>query len=266
MPHLDVDGVRLHHRSDGAGPPVVLVHGSWDDLHGWDRLVPHLTGTHRVVRYDRRGHRGSDSVPGQGRIGEDVDDLAGVLSGLGLAPAHVVGHSYGATVVLLLALRYPQLCRTLTVHEPPLFALLAGTPDAGLLDTARGRMTQVAELITAGRQAEATRLFVDEVGFGPGTWEHVLTPRLRETFVAHADTWLDQARDPDRLALRTADLAELAVPTLLTRGDAGLPWYPPVMRSLAAASPAIRPHLITGAGHAPHLTHAAEFAAAVSGR
>lgn len=74
---------------------MILVHGSWDTHYGWDRLVPHLTSHHHVVRYDRRGHGASDCPPGQGRIGEDVDDLAHLITALDLAPAHVVGHSYG---------------------------------------------------------------------------------------------------------------------------------------------------------------------------
>ncbi|MEU0470494.1 hypothetical protein ABZ215_41415 [Amycolatopsis sp. NPDC006131] len=53
MPVVVVDGLHLHYEVSGLGEPLALVHGSWDDLHGWDELVPHLAHHFRVVRYDR---------------------------------------------------------------------------------------------------------------------------------------------------------------------------------------------------------------------
>jgi len=266
MADVVVGGLRLRYEADGQGQPLMLVHGSWDDHHGWDLLVPFLLPSYRVFRYDRRGHGGSACPPGQGRISEDVTDLAGLIEELTTGPVHVVGHSYGATIALLLALDRPELCQTVTVHEPPLFGLLAGTSQAPLLAQVRARMEQVVSLLTDGQVERGTRLFVDEVGFGPGTWEHVLTPRLRETFIAHADTWLDQARDPGRLALEAARLATISVPVTITMGDQSLPWYAPVMHTIADAVPDAGLGVIAGSAHAPHLTHPAEFAAAVTAR
>ncbi|MFJ9370296.1 alpha/beta fold hydrolase [Nocardia sp. NPDC101769] len=263
MSDIVIDGLVLHYQRSGHGQPVVLVHGSWDDHHGWDDLVPYLEPHLTVIRYDRRGHGRSDCPPGQGRIGEDVDDLAGLIQHLGHSRVHLVGHSYGATVALLSALRYPQLCRSLTIHEPPLFALLAEAGEAELTRQVRDRMSRVMTLLASGEIEEGTQTFVDEVGFGPGTWDHVLDSGLRKTFIDHADTWLDQARDPDRLALEAELLATVSTPTLITRGDRGLPWYPPVMRILADTIPDAILHVIHGCAHAPQLTHPNEFATAI---
>lgn len=167
-----------------------------------------------------------------------MTDLAGIVDRLELRPAHIVGHSYGATVALLLALQHPELCRSVTVHEPPAFGLLKHL-NPELLDQVRRRMEEVVRP-TEDEVEKGTRMFVDEVGFGPGTWERVLSPRLRRTFIAHADTWLDQSRDPDRLAVGTDQLARIAVPTLITRGDRSLPWYPPVVNVLAQSIPDAR--------------------------
>ena len=57
-----------------------------------------------------------------------VSDLAGLLVGLRATPAHVVGHSWGGTVALLLAARHPQLVRTLTLIEPEAISLFVGSP------------------------------------------------------------------------------------------------------------------------------------------
>ncbi|SFP11308.1 Pimeloyl-ACP methyl ester carboxylesterase [Amycolatopsis arida] len=265
MAWATLDGVRLYYQVRGTGSSLVLVHGSWDDHHSWARVTPHLTGSFRVLGYDRRGHGASTCPPGQGSIHEDVADLLALLERTGSSPAHVVGHSYGSSIALLAALRRPDLVTRLTLHEPPLFALLAGGPYDHLLHEVGAKMRRAVELCESGEVEAGARLFVEEVGFGSGNWEHTLTPDLRKTFVEHADTWLDQSRDPDRMAVDRAALTRLTVPTVLTEGDRGLPWYPPVMDELARCIPGARRERIAGAAHAPHLTHPAEFAAVVSG-
>ena len=55
---------------------------------------------------------------------KQVDDLQALIRSLDAAPAHLVGHSYGAFLCLLLAIREPHLVRTLTLAEPPVTTLL----------------------------------------------------------------------------------------------------------------------------------------------
>ena len=122
MPTALFNGVKLYYEESGSGQPLVLVHGSWTDLRSWDLVVPSLAERFRVVTYDRRGHSRSERPAGQGSVHEDVADLAAVIESLGLAPAHVIGNSFGGSIVLRLAAERPELFRSLSVHEPPLLA------------------------------------------------------------------------------------------------------------------------------------------------
>ena len=134
MPDTTANGVRLFYTLTGdAGPPLVLVHGSWADHSDWDLVAPVFAEHFRLLTYDRRGHSQSERVPGQGSVQEDAADLEALLEDLGLVPAHVVGLSFGGSGALRLATRRPDLFRSLSVHEPPLFGLLAGDPDQGRL-------------------------------------------------------------------------------------------------------------------------------------
>jgi pimeloyl-ACP methyl ester carboxylesterase len=126
MAEIEVNGVRLRYELTGQGDGVVLVHGSWDDRHGFDAVAPDLAERFRVLAYDRRGHSDGE---GGGTLDDDVADLAALIEGLVLGPAHVVGHSRGGAVALRLAIARPELVRTVNVHEPPLFALLADHPE-----------------------------------------------------------------------------------------------------------------------------------------
>src|SRR5688572_22213198 len=101
MPNAVINGVELHWELTGeVGEPLVLVHGSWGDHRGWDRVVPALSRSSRVLTYDRRGHSRSARPAGRGSVREDVDDLAGLVEHLGLGPAHLVGNSFGGAIVL----------------------------------------------------------------------------------------------------------------------------------------------------------------------
>jgi len=253
--------VELWTTAAGTGAPVVLVHGSWDDHRSWGAVAAGLRGHHRVVVYDRRGHGASTAPAGQGRIGEDVDDLLAVIDAVTGGPAHVVGHSYGATVALLAANRRPELVRRLVIHEPPLLAWLGRDPvTRPLLDATRTAMAEAVRLLEAGETEAGARLFAEQVGFGPGSWEGLFDDEQRATFVANADTWLDQARDPDRLAATEDTVAGYSRPVLITTGDRTPPHYPPVMAWLHRSLPNARLTTILGAGHAPHLSHPAAYA------
>src|SRR5918911_1245828 len=207
MPTIAVNGTRLYYELSGVGDvPVVLVHGSWIDHHNWDAVVPPLARTFRVLTYDRRGHSRSAPATTQGSIREDAADLAALLEALALAPAHVVGNSFGASIALRLATERPEVFRSLAVQEPPLFGLLANDPTTrGSLPELSRRAAVVAELLRAGQLAEGARQFVETMAFGPGMWDK-LPEEARRTFVANALTFLDEGRDPE---WATVDLAAL---------------------------------------------------------
>jgi pimeloyl-ACP methyl ester carboxylesterase len=153
-----VNGIQLFYELHGAGAvPVVLVHGSWDSHHDWDLVVPPLAKVFRVLTYDRRGHSQSERPAGQGSVREDVADLAALLEHLDLAPAWVVGNSFGASIALRLASEHPELFRGLIAHEPPLFSLLGSDPGlASMLTDVRSKIRAVVERIASGDHSGAT--------------------------------------------------------------------------------------------------------------
>jgi pimeloyl-ACP methyl ester carboxylesterase len=100
----------------GRHPPVVLLHHGAASLHAWDAWVPEIGGGRRIIAYDRRGFGDSarDAVFDALLFHRDADDLASLLRELQAAPAHLVGHSDGATVALLTAARHPDLVASAT--------------------------------------------------------------------------------------------------------------------------------------------------------
>jgi pimeloyl-ACP methyl ester carboxylesterase len=237
----------------------VLVHGSWGDHHSWDAVEPALSRTFRVLTYDRRGHSRSAPTAVPGSIGEDAADLAALIEALGLGPVHAAGSSFGASIALRLASERPELFRSVVIHEPPLFALLAADPAARTpLAAFEERAAAVAELLRSGELTEGARRFVDTIALGPGAWD-ALPDVLRQTLVANALTWLDEIRDPEWASVDLAALERLDRPLLLTHGDQSPPLFPAVVAQIARVRPGAARHVFEGAGHAPHLTHPASY-------
>jgi pimeloyl-ACP methyl ester carboxylesterase len=252
---IDVNGVRLYYELQGRGQPVVLVHGSWGDARSWRLVVPGLAESFCVVVYDRRGHSRSQRPDTPGSVDEDGDDLAALLEALDLAPAHVVTNSYGGDIALRLATRRPELFRSLSCHEPPLWSLLEDDPQSReILQQGARSLEAVGRRIARGDHEGAARQFVEEVAFGPGAWERELPPELRAIFVDNAPTFLDELEDPNQLQIDEAALSHLELPVRLTQGSESPPTFPAVIDRLVELIPRVSREIINGAAHVPQLT------------
>jgi pimeloyl-ACP methyl ester carboxylesterase len=265
VPIEKINGVGIRYEdSRTPGSPLVLVHGSWGSHHNWDPVAPQLAETFRVVRYDRRGHSESERLAGQGSIHEDVADLAALIERLDLAPACVAGNSWGAIITLRLAITRPDLLKAIACHEPPLIALIADDPGVGpIAEESRKRLAAVVDRLAAGDDAGGAERFVETVAMGPGMWDR-LPPRVRETFVENAPTYLDECKDPDQQSIGLAEVRRIRTPALVTLGDQSPPMFPAIVRIVAASIPGCETALFRGAGHIPHATNPAEYVAAVS--
>lgn len=127
---------------DGDEPAVVLVHGAGGDRTVW-QLQTRWFAHHgyRAAAVDLPGHGGSDG-PSPATIGEMGEWLASTIEALGLAPAHLVGHSMGTFVVLEAAAGHPEAVRSLvllgTAAAMPVHPALQAAADAD--DRVAGRL------------------------------------------------------------------------------------------------------------------------------
>jgi pimeloyl-ACP methyl ester carboxylesterase len=218
-------------------------------------VVPGLAESFRVVVYDRRGHSRSQRPDSPGSVDEDGDDLATLLEALDLAPAHVVTNSYGGNLALRLATRRPEVFRSLSCHEPPLWSLLEDDPESREVLRQGARSLQaVGRRIARGDHEGAARQFVEEVALGPGAWETELPAELRAIFVDNAPTFLDELNDPNQLRVDEEALSQLALPVRLTQGSASPPTFPAVIDRLVELIPRVSRETIDGAAHVPQLT------------
>lgn len=263
MPVVRVDGVDLAYEEYGdAGPPVVLTHGSWGDRRGWAAVVPGLARSFRVVTWDRRGHGESSDLPGDATRERDSDDLAALIETLGIAPAHLVGNSFGGSISLDLAARRPELVRGVAAHEPPVFDVLPGD-EAEHARVVVERIRRVTARLAAGEMEAGAALFADTVVGQAGHWE-TFSADARAMMVRHAPSFLGENRDPGVFALDLAGLSRYGRRALLSYGDASPSYFASVVRRVAETMPNATMHVFAGAGHVPHRSHPTAYVEALT--
>lgn len=127
---VSVNDTALAVREAGNGDPVVFVHGSVSDLRTWFGQVEALSSEFRAIAYSRRYARPNAEIPDgiDDEVTLHVNDLSEILAAFDAAPAHLVGHSWGALIVLLAAIREPHLVRSAILIEPPVLSLFLGIP------------------------------------------------------------------------------------------------------------------------------------------
>ena len=125
MATLSINATQVEFFADGRGEPLVLVHGSASDYRTWHWQREEFAQLYHVITYSRRFHWPNDPIheAEDYSMGQQVDDLRALLHSLNRRPVHIVGHSYGAFLGLLLAMREPALVRTLVLAEPPVITL-----------------------------------------------------------------------------------------------------------------------------------------------
>ena len=191
----------LHVVTWGDGDDVVLVHGSisWGE-ETWAAQRP-LGEEYRLIVPDRRGF-GASPGPDAGDFERDAHDVAELLPDR----AHLVGHSYGGVASLLAAAMRPDAVRSLTVIEPPAFALARG--NEAVEELIRRIVAAKGE---ARDPAEYVQRFLRGFGFAP--------PLVRLKAMAlrcAASSWRERA--PWEAELPLDALRAAPFPTLVVRG------------------------------------------------
>jgi flavin reductase (DIM6/NTAB) family NADH-FMN oxidoreductase RutF/pimeloyl-ACP methyl ester carboxylesterase len=114
LPHVlrgNLQGITTGLRA-GKGEAVILIHGVGMGAAVWGQQIELLAARYDVIAYDMLGHGGSSLPPPDPTLADYADQLLAVMRTLGLAQAHVVGHSMGALVAVEFALAHPDRVRS----------------------------------------------------------------------------------------------------------------------------------------------------------
>jgi 3-oxoadipate enol-lactonase len=114
---VQTNGIELSYSVEGQGPWLVMSHSLACNHSMWDEQAQLLKSRYRVLRFDTRGHGGSDAPAGAYTMEMLSEDLCGLLDALSIEHPHFIGLSMGGMIGMTFALKYPKRFRTLIVCD-----------------------------------------------------------------------------------------------------------------------------------------------------
>jgi len=265
---MKANGAELAYVEQGTGTPVVFVHGTLGDWRTLDALRPAVAKRWRYVAYSRRYHQPNQWTGDASDYSYQLHegDLVAFIQGLGAGPVHLVGHSYGALVVLLVAMDHPEMLKSAVIAEPPVNELIADRPGAGPLVAERSRVQ--AEALAAARSGDdrrAAEVFIDWVAGTPGAfWK--LTEDRRGRFLENVRTIGPQMAQPPPPPISCPLVGTVPIPVLVIRGERTNPYFAAVTDALLSCLPAgTERSVIPAAGHATYAANPAALTESVLG-
>ena len=240
----------------GAGPNmqnVVLIHSGGFTSRQWRKLAEALAPRYRVIAPDLLGYGENGAWPdGEPfHFAQDLDYLESRLEG---ELAHLVGHSYGGFLALQLALKRPELVRSIATYDPVAFGVLDDVEDADAR-AGLGKVKREWHPDGDGVDEDWLRAFI-EWWNGPGAWDRL--PKETQASFRGVGWKVFQevvTLGADRTDRRT--YGSIDKPTLLMGGALSPLTERRVVERLGAALPRATVRFVEGAGHMGPISHAA---------
>jgi pimeloyl-ACP methyl ester carboxylesterase len=238
---IEVNDVRLSYVEQGAGEPIVFVHGAFSDLRVWEPIREEIAKRYRFIAYTQRYH-GVGAWKDDGKeysVATDVDDLAKFITSLNAGPVHLVGRSGGGARAMIVALKNPALVRTLTLHEPALLSVLpADSAEGKAAREDRAKFSSAAIAANkAGDPVRTMRLFIEGVWqLEPGGFDR-LPEATQRMLLDNARTAPLQFGAPPPPAITCDALRDFTRPTLVTQGEKTQPFFRLINESISKCVP-----------------------------
>ncbi|PZA07661.1 MULTISPECIES: 3-oxoadipate enol-lactonase [unclassified Meiothermus] len=234
-----VNGLVLHYRLEGEGPPVVFINSLGSDLRLWDAQAAGLASRFQVVRYDKRGHGLSEAPPPPYTLADHTRDLKALLDHLALEQVSLVGISVGGMIALDFARTHPERTRALVLMDTGARIGSAESWDGRIRAIEETSLAEVAKGVIA---RWFTPTFFREQPAAAQGYYHMLARTPTEGYLGTC------------AALRDADLRggleAVRAPALVVCG-AQDPSTPPALSEALAQELGAPLRLIEGAAHLP---------------
>jgi pimeloyl-ACP methyl ester carboxylesterase len=236
----------------GEGPALVFIHGWAASQKFWQYQARYFAARFRAVTYDLRGHADSEKPLKGYTIPDHVRDLVRLIGQLRLSAPILVGHSFGGMIALQYALDHPKGVKALV--------LVGTSPRPVPSRWQRIQMTLLGWVIRLSR-ARAAKMTKGQL-FAPGA-----DAKLVE--------WVntESLRTPTRVVLACLKavkrfnvsnrIGEIAVPTLLVRGEYDKAASPALLKHMVGVMPHATRVVVNGAGHNCMLEQPSRFNAAL---
>jgi pimeloyl-ACP methyl ester carboxylesterase len=247
--------------------PALLLHGTGFVADVWDEVARDLAATYTVYALDRRGH-GASHKPGAYHFLDYAEDVCRVIDALGLRNVYGIGHSAGATDLLLAAKLLPGRFARLFVMEPTVMdprAARSGELSEDSLSRVQGTLRRRAEFDSADAVFERYRAapaFADWTetslrayvrhGFAPlanGRVQLCCTPEIESAILRPIYQAMEQVYVGDARGNPFTSLSAIGCPVRVTTAAKSGPIYKEMASRAVSLIPRVSTLTFDGAGH-----------------
>lgn len=261
MPHIQINGAKLYYEEHGTGPETIMFsHGLlWSGVM-FHNQVAALKKQYRCITFDFRG-QGKSEVTGSGYDIESLyEDAVALIRKLDCGRCHFAGLSMGGFVALRIAIRHPEMLKSLILLET------SSDPEARESARKYRMLNIVARWIGLGVVADR----VMEIMFGRKFLNDPVRAELRQE-------WRNRMVANNRIGITRAvmgvitragvadQLGSITTPTLIIVGDQDVATVPARSEKMHAAIPNSRLVIIPGAGHTSTVEEPVAVNAAIAG-
>ena len=244
---------------DGAGHPVVFLHGLGSDSSAWNRIAPELRQNFRLLLVDLPGvSLAKVNETGTYSVRALAEAVHRAVTAKTISNYSLVGHSFGGSVAMVCAHLHPSAVSSISVIAPgglgpelnPMLYLLASHTGVGLLRVAHTRPLQ-RRIDLAADYYRASENYADRVDEVLMKYRRLAEPSARRYFRRSVHAALESKRTSDFASLESA---RFDVPAQVIWGSRDM--VVPHWQATAAAARlgADDVNFVEGAGHAPHRT------------
>jgi pimeloyl-ACP methyl ester carboxylesterase len=227
---IEINGRQLHYieqGEEGNQPPVIFVHGGLDDYRCWQYQLDSFSKKYRTISYSRRfayPNKWIGNVVTDNTIEDNAKDLAELIRKLDLAPAHLVGASYGAYTALYCMSKNPELAKTMVLNEPPIMQFLARSPLREDVELLQRFITRVQrpnqDASRRGDFRKATQVAIDGIMDMKNYFEK-LPEEGKQFLMDNAKSLESELESTISTSFTVEDVKQIktTIPTLLVKGE-----------------------------------------------
>ncbi|HET6779891.1 MAG TPA: alpha/beta hydrolase [Nitrososphaera sp.] len=203
----------------------MFIHGGLDDYRCWHFQIDSFPRKYRAISYSRRfayPNKWIGNVVQDNTIEDNAKDLAELIRKLDLAPAHLVGASYGAFITLYCAYKNPELAKTMVLNEPPIFPFLARShrkDDVELLQRFKTRVQNAyKDASKRGDFEKGVQVFMDRILEIENFFEQ-LPEEDKQPLLDNAKSLESELESTLSTSFTIEDVRQITIPTLLVKGE-----------------------------------------------
>ncbi len=242
---ISANGLEIYVEQAGQGPDVLLIGGLGDTVESWQFQLDGLADRYRMTAFDNRGAGRTVMPGGPVSVADLADDTAGVLQALDVESAHVAGFSSGSLIAQELALRHPELVRSLVLQST------WAAPDHYLRSWGRSIRWMVEAAPSERAFLEAFFLVIyTPRAHNEGMIDQILEEVLafpHKQAIEDLQRFLDASMDHDT----TERLPEITAPTLVLAGGRDITSRPELCRQVAQLIPGASFEVMPEESHQP---------------